>query len=104
MIAETILSRLDGVRRRTGADRWLAHCPAHDDKLPSLSVREIDGDRVLVHCCAGCSIEDVIGAVGLTFDALYSERTTERRRKVLYVDGQMPVSALLDRRRGSDHG
>jgi hypothetical protein len=76
MIADAILSRLDGVRR-TGDDRWLARCPAHDDKRPSLSIREI-GDRVLVHCWAGCSVEDVLGAVGLTFDALYSERTTHR--------------------------
>ena len=76
MIADTLLSRLDGVRQ-TGADRWLALCPAHDDKRPSLSVREID-DRLLVHCWAGCSVQDVIVAVGLTFDALYSERTTHR--------------------------
>lgn len=77
MIADAILSRLDGVRR-TGADRWLACCPAHDDKRPSLSIREIDGERVLVHCWAGCSVEDVIGAVGLTFEALYSQRITHR--------------------------
>jgi len=76
MIADTILSRLDGVRP-TGADCWLALCPAHDDKRPSLSIREID-DRVLVHCWAGCSIEDVMEAVDLTFDALYSPRTTHR--------------------------
>jgi hypothetical protein len=54
MIADTMLSRLDGVRR-TGADRWLALCPAHDDKRPSLSVREID-NRVLVHCWADCTV------------------------------------------------
>ena len=77
MIAEVILSHLDAVRR-TGVDRWLARCPAHDDKRPSLSVREIEDDRVLVHCWAGCSIADVLGAVGLTFDALYSQRTTHR--------------------------
>ena len=31
MIADALLSCLDGVRR-TGADRWLARCPAHDEK------------------------------------------------------------------------
>ena len=76
MIADTLLSCLDGVRQ-TGADRWLALCPAHDDKRPSLSIREID-DRVLVHCWAGCPVEHVIGAVGLNFDALYPVRTTHR--------------------------
>ena len=76
MIADTLLSRLDSVRQ-TGADRWLGRCPAHDDTRPSLSIREIE-DRVLVHCWAGCPVEDVISAVGLTFDDLYSKRTTHR--------------------------
>jgi hypothetical protein len=73
MIAETLLSRLGSVKR-TGVDRWLARCPAHDDKRPSLSVREIDGDRVLVHCWSGCGVGNVLEAVGLTFEALYPER------------------------------
>jgi hypothetical protein len=73
VIAERLLSRLDGVKR-TGVDRWLARCPAHGDKHPSLSVREIDGDRVLVKCWSGCTVEDVLGAVGLTFESLYPER------------------------------
>lgn len=41
---------------------YLAHCPAHDDKNPSLSIAE-DGDRVLVHCHAGCSQEAVLEAL-----------------------------------------
>jgi hypothetical protein len=77
MIADTLLSRLHGVRR-TGVDRWLARCPAHDDKHPSLGVREIDGDRVLVKCWTGCSAQAVLDAVGLTFDALYPPRTSHR--------------------------
>ncbi len=76
MIANSLLSRLESVRQ-TGADRWLACCPAHNDKRPSLSIREIE-DRVLVHCWAGCPVEDVIGAVGLTFDALYPARMAHR--------------------------
>ena len=46
MIADTLLSRLEGVRR-TGVDRWLAKCPVHDDKHPSLGIKESDSDRVL---------------------------------------------------------
>ena len=42
--------------------RGVARCPAHDDKTPSLSVK-LDGDRVLVHCHAGCTQEDVIDAM-----------------------------------------
>lgn len=77
MIADTLLSRLDGVKR-TGVDRWLAKCPAHDDKHPSLNIKESDGDRVLVKCWAGCAVEDVLAAVGLAFDDLFPARPTHR--------------------------
>ena len=64
-----LLDRLSGVRP-TGPGRWIARCPAHEDRSPSLSIREID-DRVLVHCFAGCGVGDVLSAVGLTLADLY---------------------------------
>ena len=70
MSAESILSRLHGVRKRT-ADQWSALCPAHDDKGPSLSIRELDDGRTLLHCFAGCEVADVVNAVGLELDALF---------------------------------
>lgn len=75
MIADNLLSKLEGVKR-IGVDRWLAKCPAHDDKRPSLSVREIDGDRVLVKCWTGCAAGDVLASVGLEWDALFPARPT----------------------------
>ncbi len=65
-----LLDRLSGVRP-TGPGRWIARCPAHEDRSPSLSIRDID-DRVLVHCFAGCGVGDVLSAVGLTLADLYS--------------------------------
>ena len=59
MTAENIARVLRG--RRSGKG-YVAPCPAHDDRSPSLSVSEHDG-RVLVHCFAGCSQADVIGAL-----------------------------------------
>lgn len=47
--------------RRSGAG-WMARCPAHEDRTPSLSLTERNG-RVLVHCHAGCSQEAVIAAL-----------------------------------------
>ena len=73
MTADALLSRLDGVRR-TGPDRWIARCPAHDDRKASLAIRELDDARVLVHDFAGCSVEEVLGAVGLSFDDLFPPR------------------------------
>ena len=72
MGADLLLSHLDKVRR-TGQDRWIACCPAHDDKGPSLAIRETGDGRVLVHCFAGCSVHEVIGAVGLDLSALFPE-------------------------------
>lgn len=80
MTAETIAHALHG--RRTGAG-WVARCPAHDDRSPSLSLREAEG-KVLVHCHAGCSQADVIEALrsrGLWPDKERPEWTPEQRRK-----------------------
>ena len=77
MSAEALLSRLNGVRR-TGEGRYLARCPVHADKSPSFSIRELPDGRTICHCFAGCSTEEVLAAVGLTFESLYPERPIER--------------------------
>ena len=65
-----LLSRLTSLKE-TGAGRWLARCPAHDDKSPSLSIRECSDGIVLVKCCAGCTAGDITGAVGLRVSDLF---------------------------------
>jgi hypothetical protein len=62
---EVLLGRLEGVRPQ-GPHSWMARCPAHDDRNPSLSVSVKDG-RVLIYCFAGCGPEAVLEAVGLTW-------------------------------------
>lgn len=76
---DTLLASLNKVRR-TGDGRWIACCPAHQDKSPSMSIREVDDGRVLVHCFAGCSVEEILGAVGLSFDALFPEKVIENAK------------------------
>jgi hypothetical protein len=57
MTAADIAAVLGGAQR-SGA-WWRCHCPAHDDRAPSLSLR--DGDRTLiVKCWAGCDPRDVL--------------------------------------------
>lgn len=60
MRAEAIAEALGG--RRIGA-MWMARCPAHDDRKPSLSIREAADGKVLVRCHAGCEQRDVIDAL-----------------------------------------
>ena len=72
MPAETLLSRLGGVKQR-GPGRWVAKCPAHDDRSPSPSIREVDDGKVLLHCFAGCGASDVVAAAGLELSDLFPE-------------------------------
>jgi putative DNA primase/helicase len=60
MSAETIAKALGG--RKAGA-AWMAKCPAHEDREPSLSTRDADNGKVLVRCHAGCDQADVIAAL-----------------------------------------
>ena len=76
MTAVALLDHLALVHR-TGEGRWVARCPSHEDRRPSLSIRELEDQRVLLHCHAGCSVENVLGAVGLGFDALFPPRTDQ---------------------------
>lgn len=62
MTPADLLDRLAGVRKTR--DGYQACCPAHEDREPSLSVTVTD-DRLLVHCHAGCGLDDVLGAVGV---------------------------------------
>ncbi|WP_020561590.1 CHC2 zinc finger domain-containing protein [Methylosarcina fibrata] len=71
---EKLITRLDGVKR-TGHGRYIARCPAHADKSPSLTITE-KGGKILFHCFAGCEPADVLAAIGLTFSDLYPEKST----------------------------
>lgn len=73
MSADNLLSRLDGVKS-TGRDRWIARCPAHADKHPSLSVRETEAGVILAHCFSGCEVAEIVSAVGLKLEDLFPPR------------------------------
>ena len=60
MTAETIAKALGG--HKTGAG-WMARCPAHDDRKPSLSIVTGKGGKVLLRCHAGCDQAQVIDAL-----------------------------------------
>lgn len=73
MSIEALLSRFDGVNE-TGHGKYVARCPAHDDRSPSLAIKDGGDGRILLHCFAGCETQDVLSAVGLTFADLMPER------------------------------
>lgn len=69
-MVDVILSRLNNVRK-SSEGRWMACCPAHTDRSPSLSIREADDGTLLVKCFAGCNISNVMTAVGMTVADLF---------------------------------
>lgn len=67
---DLLLPLLDKVKP-AGQGKWKACCPAHDDRAPSLSIREADDGKVLLHCWAGCTAYDIAAAVGLQLRDLF---------------------------------
>jgi len=66
---ENILTRLTKVKGRNGA--YTACCPAHTDKSPSLAIRELDDGRILMKCFANCSVQEIMGAIGMDIGDLF---------------------------------
>jgi hypothetical protein len=82
----TLLSRLEKVQS-IGNGRYKALCPAHDDRSPSLAIKDDDG-RLLLHCFCGCDTADVLGAIGLTFADIMPNKSSgnfKKDRKPFYA-------------------
>jgi hypothetical protein len=60
---DRVLSRLEKVSRKDGY--YIALCPHHDNREPSLSIKEGEDNRVLLKCFAGCSFDEVVAATDL---------------------------------------
>lgn len=73
MSAETLLQQLDGVKK-TGVGCWIAKCPAHADRRPSLHVRETEDGRVLIHDFGGCGADVILASIGLQMADLFPRR------------------------------
>lgn len=105
------LAALKGVRR--SASGWIALCPAHEDRTPSLSVTTGADGRVLVKCHAGCAFGDVVRAMGLEPGDLFPaplarpqlvNAADPSRRDVRYFDYVDAGGALLYRVKREDFG
>jgi hypothetical protein len=95
MKAEALVGRLRGVR--WCRDGWMALCPAHADKNPSLSIGEQDG-KVLLYCFAGCAVEAICAALRIRVSDLFVELGQRRKPEPSVVrDVQRRISALRSR-------
>ena len=76
---DNLLSKLQKVRKN-GKD-YMACCPSHQDRSPSLAIAEKEDGRILLKCFAGCSADEVLGAIGLELKDVMPENVGYHRRK-----------------------
>jgi hypothetical protein len=84
---------------RKAGSGWIANCPAHEDRLPSLSITEGDDGRLLLHCFAGCQVHDILAAVGLQVGDLFVRK--DLRSMTPMERSQLRQAALLPRWRAA---
>jgi hypothetical protein len=102
---DDFLPRLEAVRR--SARGFLARCPAHADRHPSLSVSE--GERgILVKCWTGCTVEEITAALGLTlsdlfYDVIASHEPRPAHPRLSRFDWRRTASDFLHHAEGLRH-
>jgi len=67
MSLEIMLGRLQKVKR-SGHGQYMACCPAHEDRSPSLSIKDTGEGRLLINCLAGCDTLNVLNALGMDWE------------------------------------
>lgn len=90
---DEVLGRLAKVRAN-GERSWMACCPAHADRNPSLSVSEGEGGRVLLKCFAGCPAESVAAALGYRMADLMGEAESGRNARRPTPDTRHPTPGM----------
>ena len=76
---EMVLSMLDKVKSTGGKGQrqWVARCPAHDDREPSMSISEGHDGKVLMSCHRGCEFNEILSALGVTYQQLNPSEPVE---------------------------
>jgi hypothetical protein len=88
-MSEPVQLLVERLHAKRSGDGWKAKCPMHDDRDPSLSIREGSDGRALIKCHAGCSTDDVLTALGLTRRDLFPVTSHGQ-----WGNGAMPTPTL----------
>lgn len=72
MIPEKIFKQLNSPKQLPFDGQFVARCPCHDDKHPSLYIKEDEKTgNILIYCMAGCKTEDIVKAMDLEMKDLF---------------------------------
>jgi hypothetical protein len=100
--AAAIAAKLAGHPVRPHGGNFLVRCPVHDDQSPSLSIRDGDDGRLLVHCFAGCDPLDVLSEIRARIGNIRAHVETSpkpAKRSSAYERGQNDKARWLWSRR-----
>lgn len=71
--------RLAGKRVESrGGNHYMAQCPAHPDRTPSLSVSRGNDGQVLLNCFAGCATGEILLELGIPSAAMFTDYDPNR--------------------------
>lgn len=101
---DNFLSRLEKVKKR-GNGKYMASCPCHSDRNPSLSIKDESG-TILMHCFSQeCTPHDICAAIGFDIKDLFppsdysnfseNDYRSEAKRRLRFSAEQM-LEALMD--------
>lgn len=59
--------------KRSGKS-YMVNCPAHRDTHASLAIAEGYDSRILLHCFAGCTAQEICNSLGIKINALFPKK------------------------------
>ncbi len=73
--------------KKRNQNKAQCQCPSHEDKQASLTITK-GRDSILVHCHTGCSIENVLSAVGLKKSDLFYQENQPYSSWRFYIENR----------------
>ena len=98
LTSDIILSRLEDVTTQ-GEGQYMALCPAHNDHIPSLSIKITPDNKILLKCFAGCQPGAIFKAINnASVKAQHEENVKSSQVQAIYnyrnADGNLMFQVL----------
>ena len=91
---EYIAQFFEGVR--VSGDSFMAQCPSHKDKSPSLRASMGRDGKVIIRCYAGCSFHEIVSATSLEMADFFPEQS-HLDKSLLHAQKKARLAAQQER-------